>query len=149
MRVIIQRTKAARVEVDHQVIGSIQHGMLVLLGVETSDEQDDADWLVQKIASLRIFSDEEGKMNCSIQETGGSILVVSQFTLFASTKKGNRPSFIRSAGPEHAISLYTYFVDKLRKAGLHVETGSFGANMQVHLQNDGPVSIIMDSKNKE
>lgn len=149
MRVIIQRTGPARVEVNQQVIGKIQYGMLVLLGVGIDDEQNDADWLTQKITSLRIFKDSEGKMNQSILESGGSVLVVSQFTLYASTKKGTRPGFTGSADPEKANTLYEYFIDKLRLSGITVESGCFGANMQVHLMNDGPVTIMIDSKNKE
>jgi D-tyrosyl-tRNA(Tyr) deacylase len=129
---------------------TIDKGMLVLLGIEHDDNIGDIDWLVGKLTRLRIFADEEGVMNRSIQETGGSFLVVSQFTLHASTKKGNRPSYIRAANPDTAIPLYEKFVSALQKeSGLIVKTGWFGANMQVSLENDGPVTIIIDTKNRE
>jgi D-tyrosyl-tRNA(Tyr) deacylase len=129
---------------------TIVKGMLVLLGIEHDDNIGDIDWLVGKLTRLRIFADEEGVMNRSIQETGGSFLVVSQFTLHASTKKGNRPSYIRAANPDTAIPLYEKFVSALQKeSGLIVKTGWFGANMQVSLENDGPVTIIIDTKNRE
>lgn len=148
MRVVIQRSKKATVTIKEKIHGSIDHGMVILLGIEQEDERTDADWLIQKILGLRIFSDEEGKMNLSIGETGGSILLISQFTLHASTKKGNRPSFIKAARPEQAITLYDYFIEQLSNQ-IHVETGSFGADMEVALVNDGPVTIIIDSKQKE
>ncbi len=148
MRVVIQRSKEASVTFGGIRHGSIDHGFVILLGVEHDDEPTDADWLVQKIIGLRIFSDDEGKMNRSISEVGGSILLISQFTLHASTKKGNRPSFIKAARPEKAIPLYEYMIAELQKH-VSVETGKFGADMQVALVNDGPVTIFIDSKQKE
>jgi D-tyrosyl-tRNA(Tyr) deacylase len=148
MRVVIQRSKEASVTIGGIRRGSIDHGLVILLGIELDDEPTDADWLVQKILGLRIFSDEEGKMNRSIIEASGSILLISQFTLHASTKKGNRPSFIKAARPEKAIPLYEYVITGLRKE-VPIETGEFGADMQVALVNDGPVTIFMDSKQKE
>ena len=148
MRVVIQRSKKATVTIEEKVHGSIDHGMVILLGIEHEDDRSDADWLIQKILGLRIFSDDEGKMNLSIAETRGSILLISQFTLHASTKKGNRPSFIKAARPEQAIPLYEYFIEQLGHH-IHVETGAFGADMQVASINDGPVTIIIDSKQKE
>lgn len=150
MRVILQRVSEASVKIDNEVNGFIQKGILILIGIEHEDAQTDADWLIQKINGLRIFPDNEGKMNLSIQDINGSFLVVSQFTLHASTKKGNRPSYIQAARPEKAIPLYNYFVEQLEKSSkLSVETGIFGADMEVSLVNDGPVTIFIDSKNKE
>lgn len=150
MRVLIQRVREARVEVDQQSTGAIGTGLLLFLGITTDDEASDIDWLVRKIVQLRIFPDEQGVMNRSALEAGGRFLVISQFTLHASTKKGNRPSYIRAAPPEQAIPLYEQFVQALQEAsGTTVETGIFGADMQVHLLNDGPVSIWIDSKNRE
>ncbi len=151
MRVVIQRVKKASVTIDEVVNGAINTGFLVLLGIEGKDTQEDAEWLVQKISKLRVFSDEEGKMNLSLQAMNGELLVISQFTLFAMTKKGNRPSFIRSARPEQAIPLYDYFVKKceLTLGKEKIQTGVFGADMQVELVNDGPVTITIDTKNKE
>lgn len=147
MRIVIQRVKDASVKINGEIVGEIQQGLLVLLGIEQVDSEDDADYLIQKLIHLRIFSDEEGKMNLSISDISGQLLIVSQFTLFASTKKGNRPSFIRSAPAEQAIPLYDYFLDQLKKLFQgKVENGVFGANMQVGLINDGPVTIILDSK---
>lgn len=149
MRVVIQRVSQASVTIDGIVKSSIQQGLLLLLGIEGEDGTEDIDWLCKKIAALRIFSDEAGLMNRSVQDIGGGLLVVSQFTLHASTKKGNRPSFIRAARPETAIPLYERFVEILaREAGLPVLTGEFGADMKVSLLNDGPVTIIMDSKDR-
>ena len=150
MRIIIQRVSSASVEVESEIMASIQRGFLILLGIETEDTIEDCTWLVQKIASMRIFPDDEGKMNRDILEANGDVIVVSQFTLHASTKKGNRPSFIRAARPEQAIPLYEDFVKQL-EAVLHkkVGTGVFGADMKVALVNDGPVTISMDSKNRE
>ena len=148
MRVVIQRSKEASVTIGGVRHGSIDHGLVILLGIEHDDEPTDADWVVQKILGLRIFSDDEGKMNRSISETGSAILLISQFTLHASTKKGNRPSFIKAARPEKAIPLYEYVITELRKE-VQIETGKFGADMQVALVNDGPVTIFMDSKQKE
>ena len=127
----------------------IDQGLVVLLGIEQEDTKEDADWLIRKISSMRIFSDQEGKMNLSVEDVNGSFLVVSQFTLHASTKKGNRPSFIKAAKPDHAIPLYEYFIGQLQQHGFNVHTGEFGANMKVHLVNDGPVTIIIDTKARE
>lgn len=150
MRAVIQRTTEATVTIDSKIFSSIGNGMLILIGVEEADNKEDADWLCAKIASLRIFNDSEGKMNLSIDQIHGSFLVVSQFTLHASTKKGNRPSYIRAARPEVAIPLYEYFVKTLQSvSGREVNTGVFAADMKVSLINDGPVTIIIDSKNKE
>ena len=150
MRVVLQRVSEAKVVVDGSVKGAIGSGLLILLGVEEADGQDDIDWLVKKINQLRIFNDDEGKMNLSVQDVDGSFLVVSQFTLFAATKKGNRPSFIRSAKPEKAEVLYEHFKKALAaESGKPVECGIFGADMKVSLINDGPVTIIIDTKNKE
>lgn len=149
MRLVIQRVREAKVEIQEQIVGKIDLGLMILVGIEENDTQEDADWLLKKVVGMRIFSDKEGKMNLSVQDVGGSFLVVSQFTLHASTQKGNRPSFIKAARPEKAIPLYEYFIQSLRKTDLTVETGEFGADMQVSLMNDGPVTIIIDSKNKE
>ena len=147
MRVVIQRVSEATVTIDGTNVGEIQQGLLVLLGIETEDQEEDAAYLVQKICNLRIFSDADGKMNLSIQDVGGQFLVVSQFTIHASTRKGNRPSYIRAARPEQAIPLYEYFLSELQKTTPSpIQTGQFGADMQVALVNDGPVTIIMDSK---
>lgn len=150
MRLVIQRVSQASVTVDQQLIGEIGKGLLVLLGIEAADSEEDVDWLIQKTVQMRIFSDEAGKMNSSLIDIGGELLVVSQFTLHASTKKGNRPSFIAAARPEYAIPLYESFIRKAALAlGKKVQSGSFGADMQVSLLNDGPVTIIIDSKNRE
>lgn len=149
MRVIIQRVQEASVTVGNSKVGEVGLGLLVLLGIEESDTLEDIDYLVKKVNQLRIFSDEEGKMNASIQDVQGSFLVVSQFTLHASTKKGNRPSFIRAAHPDQAIPLYNSFISALNKfANVSVETGEFGADMKVRLLNDGPVTLLLDSKEK-
>jgi D-tyrosyl-tRNA(Tyr) deacylase len=150
MRIVLQRVLSASVEIDQKIVGAIKSGLLIYVGIEASDTQEDADWLAQKIYSLRIFSDHEGKMNVSIADTKGEFLVVSQFTLFAATKKGNRPSFIRSAQPTISLPLYNYFVEKLGLiSGLKVATGEFGADMKIKSINDGPVTLFIDSKNKE
>lgn len=150
MRVVIQRVREASVSIDGQLKSSIKAGMLILLGIEESDTQEDINWLCGKISRLRIFPDEDGVMNRSIVDSKGQLMLVSQFTLHASTKKGNRPSYIRAAGPEFAIPTYNDFVRTLEKeSGLSVETGEFGAMMDVALINDGPVTIIIDSKLKE
>ena len=149
MRVIIQRVQEASVTIENSIVGEVGLGLLVLLGIEESDTLEDIDYLVKKLNQLRIFSDEEGKMNASIQDVQGSFLVVSQFTLHASTNKGNRPSFIRSAHPDQAIPLYNVFISALNKfANVSVETGEFGADMKVTLLNDGPVTLLLDSKEK-
>ncbi|MFK7783706.1 MAG: D-aminoacyl-tRNA deacylase [Crocinitomicaceae bacterium] len=150
MRVLIQRASEASVKISGKIHGEINRGLVVLLGIETEDTQDDIQWLVRKLIALRIFSDEDGKMNDSIADVNGEFLVISQFTLHASTKKGNRPSYIKAARPEVAIPLYEEFIRILRKeSNLKVETGEFGADMKVQLINDGPVTIWMDSKNRE
>ena len=150
MRVVIQRVKEASVSVQGVKISEIQKGLLILVGVETQDTQQDIDWLVAKVAKLRIFEDLDGAMNVSLQDIGADVIVVSQFTLHASTKKGNRPSFIKAAKPEVAIPLYQGFVDSLEKElDKKIQTGQFGAMMDVALINDGPVTITIDSKNKE
>lgn len=149
MRIVIQRVSEANVKIDNRICGQIETGMLILLGIEHDDDQTDADWLIQKVCNLRIFSDSEGKMNLSIDEINGRFLVVSQFTLHASTKKGNRPSYIQAARPEQAIPLYEYFIRELSNTSqTQVETGKFGADMKVSLVNDGPVTILIDSKNR-
>lgn len=150
MRLVIQRVSRASVTVEDHIIGQIDKGLLVLLGIEHSDSEEDIDWLIPKTIQMRIFSDEEGKMNCSLQDVGGELLVVSQFTLHASTRKGNRPGFTAAARPEHAIPLYESFLRKAQTAlGKPVQSGSFGADMKINLLNDGPVTIIIDSKNRE
>lgn len=150
MRVVIQRVSSASVTIDGAVKSAIGPGLLVLLGVGHEDEQEDLDWLVKKIAGLRIFNDEEGVMNRSVVDVNGEALVVSQFTLMASTKKGNRPSYIGAAGHEKAIPMYEAFCTALSTAiGKPVSTGEFGADMKVALVNDGPVTICIDTKNKE
>lgn len=150
MRVVIQRVREASVTIDGKIKSAIGKGFLILVGIEDADNKEDIGWLTGKIANLRIFSDEAGLMNLSIKESGGEILVISQFTLHASTRKGNRPSFIRAARSETAIPLYEGFVGHLSQVfGIPVKTGEFGADMQVALINDGPVTIIMDSKMKE
>jgi D-tyrosyl-tRNA(Tyr) deacylase len=147
MRIVIQRVSEAAVKIEGAIVGEIKQGLLILLGIEQEDSQKDADYLVQKICNLRIFSDAEGKMNLSIQDIGGEFLVVSQFTLHAATRKGNRPSYIKAARPEVAIPLYEYFIALLQKtSSSSIQTGRFGADMQVSLVNDGPVTILMDSK---
>jgi D-tyrosyl-tRNA(Tyr) deacylase len=150
MRAVIQRCKKVELFIDNKIHGAIDIGLLVLLGVGNEDNMADIEWLAGKISRMRIFSDNEGKMNLSVQDIAGEILVVSQFTLFASTKKGNRPSYIDSAPPEKAIPLYENFVSRLKQeSGVNVETGVFGADMSIYLINDGPVTIIIDSKSKE
>jgi len=150
MRVVIQRVQQASVTVDGQVISQIQQGLMVLVGIVNEDSQADIEWISSKIVNMRIFEDEEGVMNKSVIDKGGSILLVSQFTLHASTKKGNRPSYIAAAKPEIAIPLYEMLIKQLSNdLGASIQTGQFGADMKVALVNDGPVTIIIDSKNKE
>ncbi|MNU89739.1 D-tyrosyl-tRNA(Tyr) deacylase [compost metagenome] len=150
MRLVIQRVSQASVTVEDKITGAINQGLLVLLGIEQADSEEDIDWLIQKLIQMRIFSDQEGKMNCSLQDINGELLVVSQFTLHASTKKGNRPSFIAAARPERAIPLYELFIQKAAaQLGRKVEAGIFGADMKVALINNGPVTITIDSKNRE
>jgi len=150
MRAVVQRSGSASVVVDEVTIGSIESGLVILLGIEHEDTQNDANWLIRKIQNMRIFNDEKGVMNESIKDQKREFLVISQFTLHASTKKGNRPSYTRSAAPDIAEKLYNYFVDELRnQTDLVVETGKFGAMMDVSLTNKGPVTILLDSKNPE
>jgi D-tyrosyl-tRNA(Tyr) deacylase len=150
MRAVIQRVAEAKVTINGTVKGAIQHGLAVLLAVEEADTAEDIEWLSGKIVRLRVFDDHDGVMNRSVQEVGGDILLVSQFTLFASTKKGNRPSYSRSAGPETAVPLYEQFADRLAQdLGNPIQTGEFGAHMLVSLTNDGPVTIIIDTKLRE
>ncbi len=150
MRAVIQRVSESSVVIDEQKVAQIQQGLLVLLGIEMEDTKDDAVWLANKISHLRIFSDEEGVMNKSILEVNAEVIVVSQFTLHAKTKKGNRPSYIKAARPEKAIPLYEQFKKDLSLSiANEVQSGEFGANMQVLLINDGPVTILIDTKNKE
>ena len=150
MRIVLQRVSEASVKIDNQVVGEISQGLLLLVGIEHEDEKTDADWLIQKVIGMRIFSDADDKMNLSIKEIKGEFLVVSQFTLHASTKKGNRPSFIQAARPEKAIPLYDYFCEQLQEVSeSKVQTGKFGADMKVSLINDGPVTIVIDSKDRK
>ena len=150
MRVVIQRVSKASVRVGDSVVGSVNQGLCILVGLEDADTHDDADWLAAKIAKLRIFNDAEGKMNADLADVDGRLLVISQFTLHAKTKKGTRPSFIRAAHPEHAEQLYQHFVAACASAtGTSVETGEFGANMAVDLVNNGPVTLWLDTKHKE
>lgn len=150
MRAVVQRVSEASCTVDRKVVGAIKQGFLVLLGIEAADGDADVRWLAQKIANLRVFGDDDGLMNKSIHDVQGNILVISQFTLFAQTKKGNRPSFIRAAKPDHAIPLYEAMVAELSdQLGRKVACGIFGADMKVSLINDGPVTIIMDTKDKD
>jgi D-tyrosyl-tRNA(Tyr) deacylase len=150
MRVIIQRVKNAEVNVNGDIVGSIDQGLLLFLGVVDEDTDEDIEWLCNKLSSLRVFSDDEGKMNHSIHDIEGSFLAVSQFTLHAKTKKGNRPSFMRAAKPDHAQPIYEKFKSTLQAiSGRPVESGVFGADMSISLENDGPVTILIDTKNKE
>jgi D-tyrosyl-tRNA(Tyr) deacylase len=146
MRAVIQRVTASSVDVEGRIVGEIGAGLMVLLGVARDDERADADHLADKIINLRIFSDEAGKMNLSLADTGGAMLVVSQFTLYADARKGRRPSYIEAAEPEKANALYEYFVERVRAAGVKVETGVFQAMMKVSLTNDGPVTILLESR---
>ena len=148
MKVVLQRVAHASVTVDEKVIGKIQRGFLLLVGVTHDDAMEDMEYLVRKIVQMRIFEDEEGKFNRSIQDIGGEILSVSQFTLYAETKKGNRPSFSKAAPGDVAIEMFEQFNGLLRKTGIPVETGQFGADMKVELLNDGPVTILLDSKTR-
>ena len=146
MRVVVQRVKHASVTINGTVNGKINNGFLVLLGVQSTDSEQDVDYLVKKVTNLRIFSDENDKMNLSLKDVNGELLIVSQFTLYANCKEGNRPSFVEAAKPDIAIPLYEYFVSECKKIIPVVETGLFGADMKVDLLNDGPVTIIVDSK---
>jgi D-tyrosyl-tRNA(Tyr) deacylase len=146
MRAVVQRVSRGAVVIDGETVGAIERGLLVLLGVATTDTLDESRWLADKVAGLRIFNDEAGKMNLSVADVGGAVLVVSQFTLHSDCRKGRRPSFLGAAAPELAVPLYEAFVNALRSLGLPVETGRFGAMMQVELINDGPVTLILDTK---
>ena len=148
MKAVIQRVSNASVKVDDKIVGEISDGLLLLIGIDEEDEKADADWLVQKILNLRIFGDEDGKLNRSVLDISGEILCISQFTLIADYKKGNRPSFIKAAKPDKAIPLFEYFKTEISKSNLKTESGIFGADMKVSLLNDGPVTIVMDSKTK-
>ena len=149
MKIVLQRVTEAQVKVDEKIVGAIKEGLLLLVGIDEEDETIDADWLVKKVIDLRIFSDAEGKMNLSVKDISGEILCISQFTLLADYKKGNRPSYIKAAKPEVAIPLFDYFKNEIKTAsGLNVESGIFGADMKVSLLNDGPVTIVLDSKTK-
>lgn len=150
MKVVIQRVSSASVTVNNKIVGSIQQGLMILIGIEDADTNEDMEWLVNKIVNLRIFNDGNQVMNKSIKEVDGDILLVSQFTLHASTKKGNRPSYIKVSKPEIAIPLYERFIEQLEKSfSKKIQVGIFGADMKVTIVNDGPVTIIIDSKNKE
>ncbi|HEY7543893.1 MAG TPA: D-aminoacyl-tRNA deacylase [Blastocatellia bacterium] len=146
MRAVVQRVSRASVEVDSRAVGQIDQGFLVLLGVARDDTREDADYLAEKIVNLRVFADEQGKLNLSLLDTRGAMLVVSQFTLLGDVRRGRRPSYSDAAGPERANELYEYFVHRARGYGVKVETGIFQAMMQVHLTNDGPVTILLDSR---
>ena len=150
MRVVIQKVTQASVSIENQIVGSIDKGLLVLVGIEDGDTNEDIAWLSSKIVNLRVFDDDNGVMNLSVKEVEGEVLIVSQFTLYASTKKGNRPSYIKAARPEVAIPIYEAFIKQVESLlGKRVPTGQFGAMMQVSLCNDGPVTILIDTKNKE
>lgn len=150
MKIVLQRVSSASVTIENKIVADIQKGLLILIGIEDADEQEDINWLVGKITKIRVFEDENHIMNLSVQDIDGDVIVVSQFTLHASTKKGNRPSYIKAAKPDVAIPLYENFVRQLEKElSKKVQTGVFGADMKVGLINDGPVTIIIDSKNKD
>ena len=148
MKAVIQRVSEANVKVEGKIEGKISTGLLLLIGIDEEDEKADVEWLTQKILNLRIFGDEEGKLNLSVVDISGEILCISQFTLIADYKKGNRPSFIKAAKPAKAIPLFEYFKTEITKSNLKIESGIFGADMKVSLLNDGPVTIVMDSKTK-
>lgn len=148
MKAVIQRVSEASVKVDDQIVGEIGKGLMLLIGIDENDEKTDADWLIQKILNLRIFGDENDKLNLSVKDISGEILCISQFTLITDYKKGNRPSFIKAAKPEKAVPLFEYFKEEIAKSGLKIEKGIFGADMKVSLINDGPVTIVMDSITK-
>ncbi|QVK16905.1 D-tyrosyl-tRNA(Tyr) deacylase [Mycoplasmatota bacterium] len=148
MKIVIQRVSSASVEVEKKIVGQIDDGLMLLVGVTHEDTQEDIDYLVRKIINMRIFEDEEGKMNKSLIDTRGRILSISQFTLYANSRKGNRPSFVDSAKPDHAEKLYNKFNEELKNKDIRVETGIFGEHMNVTLVNDGSVTIVIDSKNK-
>lgn len=148
MKTVIQRVSEASVKVDGATVGEIGKGLMLLVGIDENDEKTDADWLVQKVLNLRIFGDEDDKLNLSVKDIAGEILCISQFTLIADYKKGNRPSFIKAAKPDKAVPLFDYFKEEIAKSGLKTESGIFGADMKVSLINDGPVTIVMDSITK-
>ncbi|MPT31230.1 MAG: D-tyrosyl-tRNA(Tyr) deacylase [Chryseobacterium sp.] len=148
MRVVIQRVSESSVKVENEIVGKIGKGLMLLIGVDETDEQADADWLVKKILDVRVFSDDEGKMNHSVKDINGEILCISQFTLISDYKKGNRPSYIKAARQDKAIPLFEYFKNEMKKSGLKTESGIFGADMKVSLINDGPVTLVFDSKTK-
>ncbi|RKE71871.1 MULTISPECIES: D-aminoacyl-tRNA deacylase [unclassified Chryseobacterium] len=148
MKIVIQRVSEANVKVDGKIVGEIGKGLMLLVGIDENDEKPDADWLVQKVLNLRIFGDEDDKLNLSVKDISGEILCISQFTLIADYKKGNRPSFIKAAKPDKAVPLFDYFKEEITKSGLKTESGVFGADMKVSLINDGPVTIVMDSITK-
>ena len=145
MKLVDQRVKNANVSIENNIVGKINQGFVVLLGVSNEDTKENADYLVKKLLNLRVFSDNDDKMNLSIKDIEGELLIVSQFTLYANCKKGNRPSFIEAAKPEHAKPLYEYFINECRKENLNVQTGEFGADMQIELINDGPVTILLEN----
>lgn len=149
MKAVIQRVSEASVKVDGNIVGEINTGFMLLIGIDENDERSDADWLVQKILNLRVFGDENDKLNLSIKDINGEILCISQFTLISDYKKGNRPSFIKAAKPDKAIPLFEYFKEELSKSDLRIESGIFGADMKVSLTNDGPVTIVMDTLTKQ
>ena len=150
MKIVIQRVSQSSITIGYKIVAEIQNGLLILLGIEVADNQEDIEWLVPKIVNLRIFGDENHIMNLSVKDIDGEIIVVSQFTLHASTKKGNRPSYIKASKPEIAIPIYENFIQKLRvEFGKKIQSGVFGADMTVSLVNDGPVTIVIDSKNRE
>ena len=148
MKVVLQRVSEASVKVDNKIVGKIGNGLMLLIGVDENDDHVDADWLVKKVIDVRVFSDETGKMNHSVKDIKGEILCISQFTLISDYKKGNRPSYIKAAKPDKAIPLFDYFKEELKKSGLKIESGIFGADMKVSLINDGPVTLVFDSKTK-
>lgn len=148
MKIVIQRVSEAHVKVEGKIVGEIGKGLMLLVGIDENDEKADADWLVQKVLNLRIFGDEDDKLNLSVKDISGEILCISQFTLIADYKKGNRPSFIKAAKPDKAVPLFDYFKEEMVKSGLKTESGIFGADMKVSLINDGPVTIVMDSITK-
>lgn len=148
MKAVIQRVSEAHVKVDNEIVGAIKQGLLLLIGIDEEDQQTDASWLIQKILNLRIFGDEQGKLNLSVLDVSGEILCISQFTLIADYKKGNRPSFIKAAKPDKAIPLFEFFKTEISRSTLKTESGIFGADMKVSLLNNGPVTIVMDSKTK-
>lgn len=149
MKVVLQRVSEAHVKVDDEIVGKIEKGLMLLIGVDEIDEISDADWLVKKVLDVRVFSDEEGKMNHSVRDINGEILCISQFTLISDYKKGNRPSYIKAAKPDKAIPLFEHFKAEIKKSGLKIESGIFGADMKVSLINDGPVTLVFDSKTKQ